>query len=416
MIPLFDSEGNLLGQLGVFDDKPLEDIEQTVATLEIFATRAAAEIERRRAEHRLQESEECFRAIGSAALCGIIMMDNEGRISYWNEMAEQMFGYTQAEAIGKNLHLLLAPRCYHEAIAKGIEAFSTNGQGPVVGKTLQLDALCKERSQFPIELSVSSVQIRGRWHALGIVHDITERQQADEEIRRSHQQLRQLAAHLQTIREQERTMIAREVHDELGQTLTALKIDLVRIQKRISKEQHEVHAIIDTMLESTEASLGAVQRISSNLRPALLDDLGLVAAVEWLVQEFQKRTGIRCTLSMLEELSLNSEKKTALFRILQEAITNVARHADATQLQIELSLKGTWLNLQIIDNGKGITEEDANSSSSLGLLGLRERAHVLDGKVTIQGRADAGTTVSVAIPLSEKEGEVSANEKGFARR
>ena len=230
--------------------------------------------------------------------------------------------------------------------------------------------------------------------------DIAARRQAEEKLERSQGQLRALAAYLEVMQEHERTAIAREIHDDLGQMLTALKIDLSWVANRLSHEQtalrekiRMMHTLLDSLIES-------VRRLAAQLRPSVLDDLGLVAAIEWQAQEFHRRTGVACEFTAtLEEHEMDSDLCTAVFRILQEALTNVVRHAHATRVTIHLAEEAGCLYLTVADNGRGITSQDLGNKHSLGLLGMRERAHLLRGEVRIVGSPAAGTTVIVRMPL-----------------
>jgi signal transduction histidine kinase len=261
-------------------------------------------------------------------------------------------------------------------------------------RTRQVAALAAAFLIFAISLAVWIVLVRRldrRQRAYR--QEILERRKAEEELSR-------LAGHLQSVREQERTAIAREVHDEMGQALAALKIDLVRLRNHIPSPPDDVRDLLQTMLGAITDTIDSVQRILSELRPSVLDYLGLVAAIEWQANEFQSHTGIECVLSVVtEDPDLERDEKTALFRILQESLTNVARHADATRVEIRFAVEHPWLVLSINDNGAGISEWDAHSGKSYGLMGMRERAHVFGGRLEIAGTSGQGTTVRVRIPI-----------------
>ena len=234
----------------------------------------------------------------------------------------------------------------------------------------------------------------------GIMQDITGRKRAEEELKTSHAQLRNLAAHLEAIREEERTRIAREIHDELGQTLTALKMDISWLKKRCAQDQTTFLEKIKTMETLLDATIKVIKRLATELRPGLLDDLGLSAAIAWQAGEFQQRTGIQCDVLIdPEEIIVKQDLSTAVFRIFQEALTNVARHAQATHVHVLLSKEGDRLFLEVRDNGQGITAAQIANPKSFGLLGIRERAQFLGGQVTFQGIPNQGTTVTVTIPL-----------------
>jgi signal transduction histidine kinase len=246
-------------------------------------------------------------------------------------------------------------------------------------------------------------------NVIQVTRNITERKKAEEELRSSREQLRNLSTYLQSAREQERTNIAREIHDELGQALTALKMDLSWLLKKLPKAPKRVLAKIKSMSKIVAMTIRTVQRISAELRPGLLDDLGLIAAIEWESGEFQNRTGIKCTLDLgPDDIILEQDRSTAIFRIFQETLTNVARHADATNVQVSLKKNNGNLVLKVSDNGKGITERQIVDSKSFGLVGMRERAFVFGGKVDINGIMMEGTTVIVTIPF-EKERNIQWN-------
>jgi PAS domain S-box-containing protein len=243
---------------------------------------------------------------------------------------------------------------------------------------------------------------------VGTLYDMSERKRMEQRLRQSREQLRNLAVHLQSARELERAAIAREIHDEMAQALTALKIDLARLKGRIPARSEDLHGLVSDMLESINTTIAAVQRLMSELRPAVLDDLGLIPAVEWQLEQFQERTGIRCSFECRTRgAELSRDGNLALFRILQESLTNVARHANATNIRIELVREENWLVLQVADNGRGISPSEIESARSFGLMGMRERAHVFGGQVEIRGREGGGTTVRVRMPFLPRSAETS---------
>ena len=202
------------------------------------------------------------------------------------------------------------------------------------------------------------------------------------------------------------------MHDELGQTLTALKIDLAWLDKRMaelsdSDELKQFEEKLKEVLGRVDGIIATVRKIASELRPPVLDDLGLEAAVEWQIREFEKRTGIKCRFTgSLKHVDLGPELATAVFRIFQETLTNIVRHADATQVIIRLKEEGDKLVLEVQDNGRGVTGRELSGTRSLGLIGMRERATMLDGEVNIIGRQGKGTTVGVRIPI-QRPGEIT---------
>jgi signal transduction histidine kinase len=217
-------------------------------------------------------------------------------------------------------------------------------------------------------------------------------------------QLRALSERVESVREDERGSIAREIHDELGQTLTALKMDLAWVARRLSKEEpvprESILQTLQSMSEMTDGVIDVVRRIVRELRPGVLDDLGLLAAVEWQAQEFERRTATTCQVSSnLGDARLSAAVSTTVFRIFQEALTNIARHADAAAVDVRLDREGDWLSLEVRDDGKGIPPEALDSADSLGLLSITERARRLGGDAKVEPAAPKGTRVSLRVPL-----------------
>ena len=271
-----------------------------------------------------------------------------------------------------------------------------------LGEELAIETLKSGATDYVLKLRLARL-VPSVKRALREAQDRLVRKQAEQELEYSFEKLRALATHLQSVREEERTRIAREIHDELGQALTGLKFDLIWLGRHLSltdpaniqlcqDKVRSMFGLIDTTIQ-----LG--RKIATELRPGILDDLGLVEALDWQAQEFQERTGIRCEfISLPEELELDNDRSTTLFRIFQETLTNVARHAKATQVRITLRVNAQEVQLEIQDNGRGITDQEINNSRSLGLLGMRERALVFGGEISLQGQAEKGTTVTVRLP------------------
>ena len=234
----------------------------------------------------------------------------------------------------------------------------------------------------------------------GTDQDVTELRLADEQLRLSQQKLRNLTAHQLEVREEERGRIAREIHDVVGQTLTALKLDVSSLREMVAHREpgaddrlQEIAGLLDTAIKD-------VRRLASELRPVVLDQLGLPAAIEWLSRDFERRTGIECRVrAQLPDLTLPEEVSTGLFRILQEALTNVARHSGASCVDVTLDHAGRIVTLSVTDNGNGLSEAAQASQDSLGILGMRERALLLGGFIDLKGERGKGTTVSAWVPL-----------------
>ena len=228
--------------------------------------------------------------------------------------------------------------------------------------------------------------------------EVVERTKAENELKNIREQLRNLSNHLQNIREEEKTRIAREVHDELGQSLTALKMDLVCLKDELPEQRAELAERVQSMSGLIDSTITSVQRISSELRPQILDVMGLCEAIAWQAKEYQKRTNLQFDLNC-EHIPLNKELTTDLFRIFQEALTNVVRHAEADRVRVGFLQKGNRLTMEIEDNGKGMPLEKIDHSQSLGLIGIRERILFLDGDVEFLSKPGEGTKVVVNIPL-----------------
>jgi PAS domain S-box-containing protein len=344
---------------------------------------------------------------------GVQIVDLEGRIVYSNKALEEMFGYGAGELTGKHVNEMSIEREFPGRVI--IPEIMRTGRWS--GEIMNVR---KDGSQFPIWLSTALVKNeRGAPIAMvGIIRDITERRRAEAALRTAHielevlvqertaelrminEQLSMFSSYLQEAREKERTSIAREIHDELGQALTALKMDLSWLRKRLPKNQKSLLVKEESMSELVESTIQTVKKISAELRPGILDHLGLTAAIEWQADDFQKRTGIRCRVSIVpEEIVPDRDRSTVIFRIFQETLTNIVRHAKATKVSVKLEQEDAGLVLEVKDNGRGITEEQLSDPKSLGLMGIRERAAYCGGKVIINGTRNRGTTVTVHIPL-----------------
>jgi two-component system sensor histidine kinase UhpB len=249
----------------------------------------------------------------------------------------------------------------------------------------------------------------------GLAEDITERRQFEEQLKTTTTQLRALSARLQSAREEEGTRISREIHDELGSVMSSLKWEMEALEKICTDSDRVPDAIgvkqkLEAMMQLADAGITSIRRIASELRPSILDDLGLSEAVEWQGQQFQLRTGIVCTFrSSAEHAQLNREQSTAAFRIVQEALTNILRHAHATKVDIRVEGSESELRVSVTDNGKGISEDDISHPTSLGLMGMQERAHRIGGAITIAGAPGAGTTVTVRVPLGNRSGSAECS-------
>lgn len=360
-------------------------------------------IERRKIEEALRESEEKYRDLYDNAPDMYHSIDADAKIVDCNETEARMLGYEKDDLIGRPITDLFSPdsRAAHERDFSSIKQ-----QRVVLG--LEREIVRKDGSTFPASLNVF-VELDKDGNMLKtrtIMRDMTERKRVEEQLRNSRELLRNLSAHLQSVREEERRQIASEIHDELGQILTALKLDLSWLKRRMMKDDNDLVSSVQTMINLVDKTIEVVQRISSELRPGVLDYLGLIAAIEWQMEEFRKRAGIKCNLTLdVEELPLDQNRSTAVFRIFQETLTNVIRHSGATQVDVTVSLHCNTIMLQIQDNGKGISEAQLTSPTSFGIIGIKERVRFLSGEVKFRGVPGIGTTVLVNIPLTNEEVE-----------
>jgi signal transduction histidine kinase len=272
-----------------------------------------------------------------------------------------------------------------------------------MGDATTLRALRADGTEFPIEASISQVVEGGRRYFTVILRDITLRKQAEEALKRSEQELRELSARVLEAREEEKTRIARELHDELGQLLTALKMDLAWLRERLADPALLAKSgEMGTMLDQTVA---ATRRISADLRPLMLDDLGLADATGWLVQDFAKRSGVRCELRLPDAEALEGVSKnvaTAVYRAVQESLTNIARHAGAKHAWVRLAAENGTIEVEVEDDGRGVAPQDLQKARSLGLKGMRERFAYLGGSLDIARAPRGGTRLRLRVPLEPK--------------
>jgi PAS domain S-box-containing protein len=357
--------------------------------------------ERKQAEQALMESEQKYRTLFEDSRDAIYISTRDGKILGTNKFSSDLFGYPSQEMIGMNIRKIYAHPQDRLRFKKEIER-----KGSVKDYEVQFQ---KKDGTLIDCLLTSTVRKNdnGRIEGYqGIIRDISERKRYVEELIQSRERLRKLSTYLQTVREDERTRIAREIHDELGQSLTGLKMDLSSLERslrsKIAKNKDSALFLlkVKTMFKLIDSTIQSVRRISTELRPGVLDDLGLIAAIEWQAQEFQHRTGISCKINLIPKtISMDQERATAVFRILQETLTNVARHAKATRVTINMKKLDRHVILKIHDNGKGITMKKVLEVKSFGLLGVKERAHLFGGNVEFKGIKGKGTTVTVSIPL-----------------
>jgi PAS domain S-box-containing protein len=350
--------------------------------------------QRKQAEEALRVSEARFRALSECAAAAIFIYQGN-RFLYANPAMEVITGYSLDELLGMSFWEIAHPDV-RERVRERELALQRRELVPL---RYEIEIVTKAREERWLEFSGARFELQGRLAVLGIAFDVTERKRVEGKLRDLVGQLHALADRLQTVREEERAKLAREIHDELGQALTAIKMDLGSIFRELGDNAKPLAGAPESILKLVDQTIRTVGRIASQLRPGILNNLGLPAAIEWATAEFQTRTGIKCHLEMQEgAIVLDRERTTDIFRIFQETLTNVARHSGATELQVRLYRQNANTILEVRDNGVGIQPQHLIGTASLGIMGMRERALVLGGQLEIAGRPGEGTIVSVSIP------------------
>jgi PAS domain S-box-containing protein len=351
----------------------------------------------------MRESDEHLRAMVNSAMDAIVTVDSQQRIVTFNPAAERMFGYSLEQLAGSPLDRLL-PERFRRAHEGNVAAFRQSGVATRMKNTrMEIVGLRADGTEIPLESTITQVTIGGETQFTAILRDISERRRAENEVRESNQQLRELASSLQAVREEERTAIARELHDELGQQLLRLRMDLDWLAGRLKTVSPALQEKAAEMKHFIEGTVGAVRRVTTRLRPPLLDDLGLAEAARWQLDEFAQRTGIEVVSTIaIDDLKLDERVAINVFRILQESLTNVARHARATQVNVSLTTTDEGLALEIRDNGGGTGVRDKPELAH-GLVGIRERTLLLGGRMDIVSAPGEGFTLRLRIPLLAHE-------------
>ncbi len=354
--------------------------------------------ERHQSEVALRESEERFRSLFDQAPVGAAIVSLDYRFVRVNDALCRITGYSTEELLARGFPEITHP--------EDIAADVANAQLLVAGKInrYSMDKRYIRKTGEPVWVRLSAGIIRDESnnpaYFLPLIEDISERKQAEIEMRGMQDKLRNLAIHLLSAREEERRKIAQEIHDELGQSLTAMKMDLRWVEKRLPPGTEPVQDKVRGLVGMADQTISMVQRIAGEIRPRMLDDLGLAAALEWLGKDFQQRTGIVCEVfSDFPESVIGGNAASTLYRIVQEALTNVARHSAAHRVSVQFRKNGGSIELRVRDDGVGITSEQAANPKSYGLLGMKERTQGLAGNVFIHGEKGRGTTVVVSVPL-----------------
>jgi PAS domain S-box-containing protein len=338
--------------------------------------------------------------IVEAAPDPMLLIGNDGKIVFANQAAQSAFGYALDELTGKSIDNLVPfnSRSSHAHLRRVKESSKNPYPWP-------LTAVHQDGTEFSVEISLSPFQMDGQAVVIANIRDISERKRAAELLQQSFTQLRRLSDHQEKIKEDERKRIAQDIHDDLGQNLLALKMDVAMLFARTGDAHPKLHKRVRVVLNNIDATIKSVKTIMNDLRPATLE-LGLYPAVEWQLKQFERRNNIVCRLvssAPEAEFGLDEARTSAVFRILQESLANVARHAEATEVEISLRQDAYGFSMQVKDNGKGLLPSDRRKENSFGLMGIRERITSLGGEMTLASSPNQGTLLSISIPPEEKK-------------
>jgi len=350
------------------------------------------------AEQALRESEEKYRTLFEQSVDAVSLAAPDGEILEANASWFSLFGYEKEDLATANARNLYADPSQRDDFLKRI----------ATSDTLTDELLMRHKNGTVLDMARTVKVRRGRDGALigfqSVFHDISQQKKATEALKDSEQRMRELAEHLEDTRERERTAIARDLHDQVGQSLTALRFDLETTRKQVQAESRPSAAALSDCIEMVDRLAEDVRSLSTELRPGMLDDLGLCAAIEWYAGRFSERTAIACELSLPENDSdLSPTHSVATYRVLQELLTNVARHSHATIVKVRMERISGNLFLTVEDNGKGIDKKHLDSKTSLGLMGIRERIRPLGGEMLIESTRAKGATVVVRLPLQQSD-------------
>jgi PAS domain S-box-containing protein len=421
--PINNVRGDYIGTLGMITDitgrkHSEQQLLQLRDTLQMQVAERTTELvningqlcleieDRKRIEEQLRKSAEKYRVLTENMKDVVWVLNLEPlKFSYISPSVLKLRGYDSFEAVALSVDQTLTAKSFERAavlLQKRHEGFLSGNISEDHFFTDELEHNCKDGSTVWTEVVSCFYRNRdtGQLEVHGVTRDITERRQAEEQLVELNQKLRALGDHLQTVQEHERLAIARDIHDEIGQHLTVLKLDLEWIGHRIADVSSDLMERVDEMRTSIDQLTRTVQRIAADLRPPLLDNLGLSAAIDWHVSEFSRRSGIESFVMLNEDLfELDKSVTLAVMRIAQEALTNVSRHAGATEVSVSLCRRDGGLILEISDNGCGITPEQTASVNAYGLTGMQERARICRGNLEISGKPGVGTILRLTIPI-----------------
>ncbi len=399
-------------EVNSFDEQAQKLLEDMASDISFALDNFDRESKRKQSEDALEQQRVRLADIISFLPDATMAMDKDKRIIIWNKAIEKMTGVPAAEMLGKGGHACTVP-FYGEARAHLMDLMfmddseisarypTITSEGGFITAEVFCNALYNNKGAWVFAKAAPLHDYLGNViGAIEIIRDITESKQAEQELKRSHLELRTLSKAANEAIEAERRRTARELHDELGQALTVLKLNLESLRSKLPLNEPDLDKHALEMHEKLDLTVAATRRIAANLRPMMLDDLGLAAALDWLTQNVSEHTGIATHLLIDDSLPNVPEPiASALYRITQESLTNVTKYAQATKIEIGLEYDDDWIQLMIRDDGCGIEEADQDKPGRFGLLGIRERAILLSGEVAIKGERGRGTEVRVRIPF-----------------
>ena len=406
--PLITADGHCLGTISVLDWEPRDWTDEQVAMLQDLAATAVTELElrqeltdRTRIDAALRESEERFRSLIEQTSDIIAVVDEGGLVRYGSPSVEPVLGYHPEELLGQSAVELVHPDDRPRVLEVHLAALRDPraAEGGVEFRFRHKDGTWRM-----LEALGSTLQYRSAGPQVVLtLRDVTDRQRAEAALRESEEQLRLLARRLDEVREEELTRISREIHDELGHALTALRLDLSWLAPKLRRNREPVRQKAAEMLVLVDDTIDSVRRIASQLRPPVLEDLGLAAAIDARLERFSQQTGLQVELQAGTD-EVPEVARRGLYRIVQEALTNVARHAQARSVRVRLQCSPALVVLEIADDGVGIAAGMITNPRSLGLVGMRERAAALGATFHVAGDPGGGTIIRVTLPRPHDPG------------